>query len=121
MPYSLDLRKRVIDSINNGMNTTEAARVFNVARRTIYDWKNLQKQTGSLKAKTGYQKGHSHKIKDWEMFRRFVEANKQYQGPRMIEELEKQTGIKVSDPVLYRALKKIGYTSKKNLFLRRSN
>lgn len=36
--YSLDLRKKVIAFIENGNSITRAARVFNVARATIYRW-----------------------------------------------------------------------------------
>jgi excisionase family DNA binding protein len=38
MAYSLDLRKRVVESIENGISISEAARLFQVGRATIYRW-----------------------------------------------------------------------------------
>jgi putative transposase len=37
MAYSLDLRKRVVDYVENGGGITKAA-VFKVGRATIYRW-----------------------------------------------------------------------------------
>ncbi|RKU09004.1 hypothetical protein C6501_15770 [Candidatus Poribacteria bacterium] len=38
MAYSTDLRKRVLDFINNGGSKVAAERTFGVSRRTIYNW-----------------------------------------------------------------------------------
>ena len=38
MRYSTDLRKRVLDFINNGGRKATAERTFGVSRRTIYNW-----------------------------------------------------------------------------------
>ena len=42
MAYSTDLRKRVLDFIENGGKKAEAARRFNVARSTIDRWLNAE-------------------------------------------------------------------------------
>lgn len=64
-PYSYDLRQKVINAIERGMNIAEAARVFSLSRNTIYLWLKRQSATGDLKAETGYQQGWGHKITDW--------------------------------------------------------
>ena len=38
MSYSLDLRTRVIDYIENGGSILSAARIYKVGRSTIYRW-----------------------------------------------------------------------------------
>lgn len=38
MAYSTDLRKRVLDFIDNGGSKAAAERTFRVSRRTIYNW-----------------------------------------------------------------------------------
>jgi transposase len=38
MAYSLDLRKRVVDYVENGGGITKAAALFKVGRATIYRW-----------------------------------------------------------------------------------
>ena len=38
MTYSIDLREAVILYVNNGGSRTEASRIFDVARSTLYRW-----------------------------------------------------------------------------------
>ena len=38
MAYSTDLRKRVLDFINEGGSKAAAQRTFGISRRTIYNW-----------------------------------------------------------------------------------
>lgn len=115
MPYSVDLRERVISAVNNGMRATEAAKIYKISRRVIYDWFYLHEQTNKLEPKSGYQKGHSHKITDWDQFKVFVEKHKHCASPQMRIEWQKLTGIEIGETAMLKALKKIGYTSKKKL------
>ena len=117
MVYSIDLRKRVIAAIDNGMRITEAAKIFKVCRSVIYDWQDLFKTTNNIAPKSGYQKGHSSKITDWDQFKLFVEKHKHCASPQMRTEWKKLTNVGMSESVMLRALKKIGYTSKKKLFV----
>jgi transposase len=117
MAFSLDLRKRVIAAVDSNMHVDEATKVFKVSRRVIYEWLELRKETGSLAPKSGYQKGHSHKITDWDQFKVFVEKHKHCASPQMRIEWKKLTGVEVCESVMLRALKKIGYTSKKKLLV----
>jgi transposase len=49
-PYSEDLRKRVIDSIKNGMPVKDAVKTFKLSKSAIYTWLKRLKETGSYKA-----------------------------------------------------------------------
>jgi len=120
MVMSIDLRKRVIAAVDDGKRITDIAKLFQVKRRAIYRWLNLRKETNSLAPKTGYQKGHSHKITDWEKFKTFANDHRYLTIPKMTIEWKKITGVHVSKSVIQRALKKIGYTSKKNFWICRS-
>ncbi len=115
MALSVDLRKRVITAIDEGMRPVDAAKLFKINRRTIYDWLSLRKETNNLEPKSGYQNGHSHAIKDWDQFKEFVENNKNCTIREMVVEWKKLTNATVVMSVIQRALKKIGYTSKKKL------
>ncbi len=64
MPYSLDLRKRVINAAHSGMKKTKICKTYNICRQTIYDWLLLEKKQGHLNPQAGFQKGHSHGIKN---------------------------------------------------------
>lgn len=107
--YSTDLRERVLDSIKKGTKIKVIAETFNVCAKTIYNWRRLQKDTGSYEAKTGYQHGYGHKIKDLEVFREYVKKN-----PNQILEEMADTLGNMSSTTVHRALKKIGFTRKKN-------
>lgn len=107
MHYSLDLRKRVINAVENGMKQLDAAEIFGVSTRTIYNWVMRKKETGNLEPITGFQKGHSHKITDLDHFKIFVD-----QHPDFTQE-EIAHHFSVHPNTIGRALKKIDYTRKK--------
>lgn len=115
MSFSIDLRKRVIAAINGGMRITQATKVFQVSRGTIYDWQKLLKATNDLAPKIAYQKGHSPKITDWDLFKEFVKNHHHCASPQMRSEWKKLTNVDMSESVMLRALRKIGYTAKKKL------
>lgn len=119
MALSIDLRERVIAAIDGGMRPTDAAKTFKICRKAIYNWLELRKKTSSLAPKSGYQKGHSHKITDWEAFKIFVEANKYRTVKGIIVEWEKANNKTISESAMENALKKINYTSKKNVWVQR--
>jgi len=115
MPLSIDLRRRVIDAVDEGMYKSKAAEIFKVSRSVIYNWLKLRIKTQSLAPKVYYQKGHSHKIEDWNKFKIFAEKNKHKTIKEMAIEWKKLTNVKVSETTIQRALGKINYTSKKKL------
>lgn len=118
-PYSLDLRKRIIEDIDGGMTQIEVAKKYKVSRSAIVRWLKLRSETKSLAPKTGYQKGHSHKITDWVEFEKFAKANKLCSGEEMAKKWSAFKNIKISTDVIYLALAKIGYTFKKKSFAKR--
>ncbi|MFR6972718.1 IS630 transposase-related protein, partial [Streptococcus pneumoniae] len=103
--YAIELRLRVIKSVENGMRITSASRLFNVSRDTIYKWKGLQDKNGTLEAASGYQKGHSHKIKNHEAFKEFFENN--------IDKTSKELAIKwgnISPSTVLKNIRQLGYS-----------
>ena len=115
MAYSIDLRKRVIDAIDDGMRPTKVAATYKVSRKVIYNWLNLRRETNSLAPKAGYQKGHSPKIVDWEEFKIFAQKHRHCTIKGMTIEWEKINNKVISSTAMEKALKRIGYTSKKNI------
>lgn len=107
--YSNDLRGRVLTAVKEGQKINFVSQVFKVCTRTIYRWLDLQSKTGSYQAKTGFQKGHSHKIKDLAAFKDYAEKH----ADLTLEELAELWGD-VGRMTVQRALKKIGFTRKKN-------
>ena len=109
MPYSMDLRKRVVAAVKGGMKQTEASKVYAICRKTLYSWLKLEATTGSLEPITGFQKGHSHGITELEAFRSFVDAHPDY------TQEEIAAHFSVGSSTVGRTLKKIHYTRKKRV------
>jgi transposase len=108
-PYSNDLRKRVIESYESKkLSTKEIVSNFNISLKTLYRWLQLKKKTGNINPKQGYQKGHSHAIKDLKKFEELVN-NSAFSTVQDIVNIV-NTGTVHS---IGRALKKIKYVKKK--------
>ena len=108
-PYSYDLRKKVIEYLDSGRSVIEARKVFNISRKAIYEWKNLKKETGDIHAKSGYQNGHSHKVKDLQAFENFIKQNKD----NTTKELAFKWG-NISASTISNLIRKLNYSYKKN-------
>ena len=111
-PYSTDLRKKLFAQLDSGMSITKASKIFRINRQTIYNWVSIKEETGKLEAKSGYQKGHSHKIKDLELLEKFLLEN----PDKTLKQLSLLWPEKISGWTLGRWIGKLGYTYKKNLF-----
>lgn len=107
-PYSYDLRIRVVAAVEKGLGVKEASQTFGVHRDTITAWVARKEATGDVQAKTGYQRGHSHKIPDLQQFKTFVAT----QGDATVEELAEAWGG-VGRMTIWRQLQKLDYTHKK--------
>ena len=111
-PYSTDLREKLFAQLDSGMSITKASKIFRINRQTIYNWISMKEETGKLEAKSGYQKGHSHKIKDLERLEKFLLEN----PDKTLKELSRLWSEKISGWTLGRWVNRLGYTYKKNLF-----
>ena len=108
-PYGIDLRERVLKACkNSGKKLKEIAKDFAVSTRTIDRWLKQEAEEGHVKPKTGYQKGHSHIIKDNQELVTLLEEN----NFSTIGEIAKALG-KGSHMTISRALKRLNYIKKK--------
>lgn len=113
--YSYDLRTKVMKALEGGMKKTEASKTFNISRNTINLWLKRRNEIGDYRAKKGYQQGYNPKIQDLEEFPEFVQKNSSKTQKEMAEAWRE----KISDQTIGKALKKIGFTRKKNLRISR--
>jgi transposase len=102
MPYSLDLRKRVVQFVEQGGSVSKAARLFQINASTIYRWfgrENLEPtQTQRRKRKL-----------DWEALRKDVEQDP---DTKLVDRAKKY-GVRVH--AIWYALKEMGMTRKKKI------
>ena len=104
MPYSLDLRKKVIKYIEDGGKIREAAKVFNIGRATIYRW--LERE--NLEATKVERR--QRKL-DWKALEQDVKEN----PDAKLSQRAKKFGVNPS--AIFYALKKMKITRKKKNFV----
>lgn len=108
--YSQDLREKAIAALDRGVPKSEVITMFNISRDSLDRWLK-RRSAGNLAATQGYQRGHSHRIVDWERFRAFVKQH----SDKTQAELAELWHEPVSARTISRALAKIGFTRKKRL------
>ena len=114
-PYSYDLRVKILQAIEGGMTKTQASRVFSISRNTINLWLKRREETGDYRAKDKYQKGYQPKIAELKEFREFACLH----GKKTQAEMAQAGNGEISARTIGKALKKIGFTRKKNLWVPR--
>ena len=107
--YSEDLRVRALEWIKNGISISQVSRGLKISRPTLYRWKDKLEKTGSTAPMKSVPPPQPSKIKDWDRFTAFVDLN----ADKTQKELALLWGG-VSHHTISRALKKLGYTRKKN-------
>ena len=113
-PYSLDLRQKVINAIEqDGMRKSEVSVVFQISRNTIDLWLKRKAATGSLAPTCTTRPPKTVKITDLEAFEAFAEQHRHCTQSEMAE----QWPGDISQRTISRALARINWTRKKDLWL----
>lgn len=107
--YSQDLREKAIAAVDRGVPKHQVIAMFNISRDSLDRWLERREATGSLAAAQGYQRGHSHRVDDWQAFRAFAQAH----GDKTQAQMAELWHTPVSARTMSRALAKIGFTRKK--------
>lgn len=110
--YAKSLRSRVLSFIDSGKSKSEASKVFNVCRQTIYNWISLR-ESGDY-SPPARPKRHKPSKLDSETFVTYVNANPDaYQY-----EIAEHFGV--TQGAVFYALKRCGITRKKNTYVQRA-
>ena len=118
--YSLDLRKRIVDAKERGMPTAEVARTFGVGASTVKRYAAAAREGRSLAPK----KRPGSKPKLNEAARKLLEADLRQRPaatlPERREFLRQAADVEVSDSTVSRMLKRLGWSRKKDRWVRAS-
>lgn len=109
-PYSLDLRTRVMADVESGMSAERAAVKYSVSARTIYKWKGLKRETGSLNPRQG-KGGPKRKL---ESYREPILATLKEKSGLTLAELRSQLQLPGCLQTLWNALHRWGIVLKKS-------
>jgi transposase len=118
--YSLDLRKKIVEAKERGMPTVEVAKTFGVGVSTVKRYAATAREGRSLAPK----KRPGSKPKMDEAARRLLERDMQERPaatlPQRREFLRRPCGLEVSDSTVSRMLKRLGWSRKKDQWVRAS-
>ena len=108
IPYSNDLRKKVINLINQGKKQTEISELLSIDKATIFRWNKRAKEFGNADFKGYHNNSDKIKIRP-ERLEKIIKSN-----PSLtLAEMAIKIG-NVSDVTVMNCLKKAGYSFKKS-------
>ena len=111
--YSVDLRVRVVQAIDEGMSKMTAHRTFHISHSTIDHWFALREQSGSL-APRPMRVTRTRQLQG-AVFEEFVRAHAHATLDEMAQAWQQQTGVSLTDMSFSRALRALGWTRKKRV------
>ena len=118
--YSLDLRKRIVDAKERGMPSAEVARTFGVGASTVKRYAAAAREGRSLAPK----KRPGSKPKMDEAARKLLERDMEERPaatlPQRREFLRRVAGVSVSDSTVSRMLRRLGFSRKKDRWVRQN-
>ena len=116
--YSEDLRKKIVEAVERGMPKVEAAKTFGVGVSSVKRYVAAARQGRSLAPK----KRPGSKPKMNERARRLLEADLEERPAATLPErrgfLRRVAGVEVSDSTVSCTLRRMGWTRKKDRWVR---
>ena len=108
IPYSNDLRRKVINLIKQGKKQTEISELLSIDKATIFRWNKRAKEVGNDDFKGYHDNSDKIKIRP-ERLEKIIKSN-----PSLtLSEMAIRVGG-VSDVTVMNCLKKVGYSFKKS-------
>ncbi len=118
--YSEDLREKIVEAKERGMPTVEVARAFGVGLSSVKRYAKVAREGGSLRPKRS--PGRHPKMD--ERARRLLEADLEERPAATLYErceyLRDVAGLQVSESTVSRLLHRMGWTRKKDRWVRAS-
>ncbi len=111
--HSIDLRERVVRSLDEGLSKRAAHHLFHISRSTIDHWLALREQTGSL-APRPMCRTRSCQL-EGAVFQEFVRRHAHCTLGEMAVAWHREKGVLLSAMSFSRALCRLGWTRKKRV------
>ena len=116
--YSEDLRERIVEAVKRGMGKSEVARTFGVSLSSVKRYVSMAREGRPLTPKK--RPGLRPKID--EQGKRLLEADLQDRPAATLSQrrefLKRVAGVRVSDSTVSRMLKRMGWSRKKDRWVR---
>jgi transposase len=109
--YSEDLRRKIVETVGGGMGKSEVARTFGVSLSSVKRYVGMAHQGRSLTPP-------DLRPKIDEQTKRLLQADLKERPaatlPQRREFLQRMAGVRVSDSTISRAIKRLGWSRKKD-------
>lgn len=111
--HSIDLRERVVRTLDEGLSKQTAHQLFHISRSTIDHWLALREQTGSLAPRAP----RHARLRQLEgaFFEEFVRRHAHSTLGEMAVAWHQEKGVLLSAMSFSRALRGLGWTRKKRV------
>ncbi|MCB9600490.1 MAG: transposase [Sandaracinus sp.] len=108
------LRERIVEAVRSGMSWNEAADEFKVGVATVNRLMRKDREGTSLEP-LGHAGGQRHRIpdKDLKRLRRIVDRRPDATITELVEAYQLETGLRVGESTLARAMSRLGFSRKK--------
>ena len=112
--YSVDLREKIVAAVWRGMSKAQAARTFGVGATSVKRYVKLAAEGKPLTP--GKASGKQSKLGESgiRLLEEDLRTRPMVSYRERAEYLFKLLGVKVSEPTICRAIKRLGYTRKKD-------
>lgn len=120
-PYSLDLRRRVVEAIEGGLSSHEAARRFAIGIATAGAWHRLWRRTGEVQPGRQGQPKRSKLDAHEEYILGLIEEEKDISLAEISERLADKRAVSACPATIWYFFDKRGITFKKRRRMRASN
>ena len=115
-PLPIELRRRVVDFVEEGQTHRAAAAQFRVSIKFVNDMVLLKRATGSLEAKPqGNGGGHGKLVGVADWIRRRIKEKRDMTRDELVVELRDLQGVVTHRSSVWRHLRGLGLTHKKRL------
>jgi transposase len=111
--YGVDLRRRVVEAIEDGLSTRAAARRFLIGESTAGAWHRWWRKTGSYEAQRQGNRGGSVLDAHDDFVMGLIEAQADITLAEMAERLREERSVRVDPSTIWYFLKRRGMTYKK--------
>ena len=113
-PLSIDLRERLVSTVDGGLSRRDAAARFGVAPSTAIKWVDRWRRTGDVRPRAQGGDKRSHRIEAHaEEFLALIEATADITLGETAAHLDEMHGLKVAPSTVWRLLDRRGMTFKK--------
>src|SRR5688572_21916720 len=108
-PYSMDLRRRVLDDCDAGMATKDVAAKYRVSRAWVRRLKQRRRETGAMAP----ARGRTGPRPSWDAYAEQLREAIRQSPDATLAELRRRLGLTVALSKLWRAVAALGLTVKK--------